>query len=279
MNLTLDGDVAGNSASADGGGVHLTGGADLTMVDASTFVGFSGQGNSANRGGGVFVEGGSAVCRHGQQRRLDPGQQGQLRRRRLPARGRIVVNSGRSVSLNDGGNGGGILATNDASIDLNARCRGSPGNTGALGAGIFPASPRHCWPTVARWSSGGHQPGDHRQQRVDQQRRRRVPRLHHGCPPQHRPPQRQPGRERWGDVRGPNANAQVVELSTCNAASAGFERYCQEFRGNSAQSGGAVYSSGGRFNAEQGRRSSATPRRSAPRRCRRSVRPTSTSMR
>ena len=61
-----DGDINDNTATGlpgsadnDGGGVYLRGGADLTVFDSSSHIGFGSQGNTADRGGGVFVAQGS----------------------------------------------------------------------------------------------------------------------------------------------------------------------------------------------------------------------------
>lgn len=136
-----NGDVLSNTATSDGGGVHLTGDADLEVYDAFSFVGGGSEGNTASRGGGVFIDQGST----GSKVTIRDGGAVNSNSANFGAgvyllNGELEVNAGGAVQGNTGGNGGGILAVNSSTtVDLNPGAQVS-GNTGGVGAGIFMSS-------------------------------------------------------------------------------------------------------------------------------------------
>lgn len=247
-----DGDVLDNTASTDGGGVYLTGNSDLRVKDPLSYVGASGQGNSANRGGGVFIAQGS------DDSKVTLSDGGEVRSNDATfgagvymLSGELEVNDGGGIVANMGGNGAGVLAVNGPDtrtlVDLNKGALIAD-NTGGLGAGVFMSTnsklrvdggtsggvfnPVLFSNNVSTSNGGGLYLENAKPATLDT--------VHfHGNSAIN------------GGAIYASTDIEVIDHSKCGPANLAFEQYCNEFRTNSADSGGAIYVNGANFSAKR----------------------------
>ncbi len=249
-----DGDVNNNTATGDGGGVYLTGDSDLEVTGSSSHIGFGGQGNSANRGGGVFIAQGSVGSK------VTIGELGAVEANTASfgagvylLNGEVEINDDGAIIDNVGGNGGGILAVNDPDtftvVDLNRGALVS-GNTGGFGAGLFMSTNSELRvdggttggvfnPVVisgnASTSNGGGLYMDSAKPAV-------LDTVHFHSN----------SAVNGGAINlSTGMDVTVDDLSNCGPDNLAFEQYCSEFRDNSADFGGAVYVNGATFIADR----------------------------
>ncbi len=233
--------VVDNDATADGGGVHLTDGALLTVAGAKSTIGTSTQGNGANRGGGVFVElgsvGSTAAVRDGG---AVVGNEANFGAGFYLLNGTVRVDDGGAVRKNVGGNGAGILAVNNPGtttvVDLNAGAAVA-GNTGGLGAGVYAST------DAVLDADGARVGGEYLPVKIADNTSSSSG---GGIYTIFSEPVTLDGVRLMSNsaVTGGGAffsSPATIGAGGCRGADLELETYCSEFRDNSATNGGAVY--------------------------------------